>query len=235
MSVILDIIAIVIITASILYGWRKGLILTIAGVIITIVSLAASWGIATAFTPMFSQVIETNLMPTINEALNAAAVGSDMLPDLSAITDGRITAATQEAVSSLGFGGNNNAITSAINRKIQETGLSVRDATASTICRAVAFSGLFIFSFLILRAVLEFAAHFVSKIFKLPGLNLINSLGGIGVGLLHGILMLSIIGWSLQFAGMIISAEEVAQTQVMRHFTNSWLLDWLSNALAQKL
>jgi len=236
MSVILDIIALAIIVSSILYGWKKGLILTVAGVIITVLSILVSWGIATAFTPMVADVFETNLGPTINAAIEAAAVGDDMLPDMSAITDARFAAATQEAVSNLGFSGeSDDMIVSAITRKVQETGASLRTATISTICRAVAFSGLLVFGFILVRGGLEFAAHFVSRMFRLPGLGLINSIGGMGAGLLHGIVLLFIFGWALQFAGVVISAEEVGQTTLVRHFTDTSLLSGLSRALADKL
>jgi len=236
MAVILDIAALVIIVSSILYGWKKGLILTAAGIIITVVSLAASWGIATAFTPMVSDVFETNLAPTINAALNAAAVGNDMLPDMSAITDARFAAATQEAVNNLGFSGKgDDVLVSAITRKVQETGASLRTATVSTMCRVAAFSGLLIFGFIFIRAGLEFAAHFVSRMFRLPGLGLINSIGGIGVGLLHGLVLLLILGWALQFAGFLIPAEDIGKTAIVRHFTDSSILNGLSRALAEKL
>ncbi|MDR2531966.1 MAG: hypothetical protein LBC82_03895 [Oscillospiraceae bacterium] len=236
MYIVLDIVALVIIVSSVLYGWRKGLILTVAGIVITVVSIGAAWGIATAFTPVVSNVLEDNLAPTINEVLNAAAVGNDMLPDMSALSGEKLSAATQEAVKNLGFsGGEDNVIVSAITNKVQEAGVSLRTAMISTLCRTVAFSGLFIFGFILLRAALEFAAHFTSRMFRLPGLNLLDTLGGIGAGLLHGILLLFIIGWALQFAGVFISSEEIGKTLVIRHFTDSGLLDGLSKSLANKI
>ncbi|MCL2637781.1 MAG: CvpA family protein [Oscillospiraceae bacterium] len=222
MTVLLDIIAVVIIACSVLYGLRKGLILTVAGIVITIVSIGAAWGIASAFSPPLSEALEKNLAPAVDEVIRAAA-----LPDITA---------AEEAFESLGFtGSGNNVLTSAVTRKINETGQTFRQAALSAVCGAIAFSGLFIFGFLFIRAGLEFAAHFVSKLFKLPGLNLINKIGGAGAGLIHGVILLFIIGWGLQFAGTWISGEEIEQTVLMKSFTGASLLDWLNESLAKKL
>jgi uncharacterized membrane protein required for colicin V production len=226
----------VIIASCALYGFRKGLILTAAGIIITILSIFAAWGIAAAFTPVFAQTLEKNLAPTIESVLNAVAAEKDLLPDMTNITDERISAAASEALENLGFaGGGNSVLGSAVIRKIEEAGLSLRQSMLSAVCGAIAFSGLFMFGFLIIRAALEVAAGIVSKMFKLPGLNLINKLGGIAAGVIHGVLILFVLGWVLQFAGVLISGEDVAGTAVMKHFTDTALFGRLTELIAGRL
>jgi hypothetical protein len=236
MSAILDITAVVIIASCAFYGFRKGLILTAAGIVITILSILAAWGIAAAFAPMFAGMLETNLAPTIESVLNAAAAEKGLLPDMTAVTDERVSAAAGEALVNLGFtGGGSSVLESAVMRKINEAGLSLRQSVLSAVCGAIAFSGIFVFGFLILRASLEVAARFVSKMFKLPGLNLINKLGGIGAGIMHGVVILFVLGWALQFAGVLISGEDVAGTAIMKHFTGTAIFNRLTELIAARL
>ena len=170
MSFILDIIVVFIIISAVLYGLRKGLILTVAEIAITIVSIMVAWIIASAFSPLLANVVEDSYGAVIGNAVNAAVTeGGDMLPDISALTRESISAATADVLGRFGFSErSDNPLISAIMHRFNQTWQSFTSVTNSTVSGALAFSGLLIFGFIFVRAGLEVAAHYVLRIFDLP-------------------------------------------------------------------
>jgi hypothetical protein len=220
MPLILDLTALGILAYNVWQGFRKGLILTAAGLVITLVSLWAAWGCASIFADALGTRLEESLAPVIEEAVSGAANAADITP----------------ALENLGFSGMaNNALAEAVMRKAGEAGTSIKDAAVSSVCRSAAFMLLLIAGFIVIKTALGFAARLVSGLFKLPVLNLFNKTGGAILGLVCGIAVLLVLGWGLKFMGTWIPAETVAQTSVAKHFTGSGALDRLTAALAGKL
>ena len=63
---------------------------------------------------------------------------------------------------------------------------------------------------------------------KLPGLHLVNSLGGAAVGLVEGALLVFLAIWVLRRLGISFDTETVARTHVLHFFTTNTPLSELS-------
>jgi hypothetical protein len=62
-------------------------------------------------------------------------------------------------------------------------------------------------------------ANLVNLAFKLPGLELINDIGGAVFGLLKGLIFLFAIAWLIRFLGFIIPESTLNKTIVLK-----WLM-----------
>ncbi|MCL2108960.1 MAG: CvpA family protein [Oscillospiraceae bacterium] len=237
MAILLDLMAVGILVSMVLYGRKKGLVLAVAGIVVTILSIIIAWAIAGAFSPALEGFLEENVGGAINDALDKiVAEGGDMLPDFTSPNGDALAQATGQVFDTLGFSAKtDNPFVNAVIRKATEMGGSLKAALTSTICGAIAFAGLFVFGFILVRAVLEIGVHFVDKVVKLPILKRFNKIGGMAVGFVQGALILFVIGWGLQFAGMLVTSADISQTYIFSHFTGAGFTNMLNKLLASKL
>ena len=63
---------------------------------------------------------------------------------------------------------------------------------------------------------------------KLPGLKLLNALGGAVAGLIEGILLLFLAVWVLRRLGVSFETEVLAEAHILRIFTANTPFDVLS-------
>ncbi|MCL2096098.1 MAG: CvpA family protein [Oscillospiraceae bacterium] len=239
MSVILDVLALGVIASSVLSGFRKGLVYAAAGLLSTVAAVWAAWILANAFAGAVSEIIRPHLEPVIAKALEAAAENGDILPDFSNIPQlqpERILESAAEALKSAGFSaGIEDAFADTVAKNILEKGHTFKEAMTSSVSHAIAFSGILVFGFLIARAVFGIGAAFVSKIFKLPGLNLINKAGGAAAGLVQALIIIVIAGWAIQFAGNIIPEDAVESTRFFKIFAGLDLVKIFNDAIISKI
>jgi hypothetical protein len=73
---------------------------------------------------------------------------------------------------------------------------------------------LVIIAFAIISRLLNFA-------FKLPGLRLLNSLGGAAFGLIFGVAIVFAGAWIIHYMGMLIPEETVEKTVLLKFFMNT--------------
>ena len=236
MSIILDIIAGAILVHFSISGWRKGLILTAAGLVITIIAAVAAWGMASKFDDQLANAMESRVIPTINSLIAPPPTGATG-PDFSEIMDMLdMERAADEVLQRLGFRVNtNNVLIDAVIRNVQEKSMSFRESVISTVTHALSFAALFTAFLILFKIALQTCANIVSRTFMLPVLKQFDSLGGLGVGVLQGLLVLSLIGWATRFAGAWIPSETVGQTMLFGRFMNLGLLDSLSKLAAERM
>ncbi len=226
----IDLIILAIIGFCTWQGYRKGLILSVCSVLIVII---ASWGAgsiaasfadeaAEAVAPVLSWMPDVQIDEAIKEVTNSYS---------SDITDTDIIA--KISTSAFGKIGMNKAITEALTEKvltmIKNTEADVRESIANVFLYAVAYFLLLLFSFIVLFAALSLLAHFLSSIFKLPVLNLIDKFGGIAVGLIFGLLIMAVVGWSCRFAGIFVSTTFIEKSGLLKFFMNFNILSGMLN------
>jgi uncharacterized membrane protein required for colicin V production len=219
MPYFLDIAAVAIVVYFVWNGYRKGLILSAAGLAITLVSMWAAWVCASAFAAPLGLRLEETLRPVVEEAIGKAG-GELSLPTM------------KETFTQLGFtGAANSTLTDTVAQKASEAGTSLKDAAVSAVSRAAAFGLIFIIGFIVIKIILDLIARTLTKTLKIPGLNLLNKAGGIAFGLICGLAVLFILGWALNFMGTWIPGEEVENSLLVRHFTDAGLFSRLTSAL----
>ena len=87
---------------------------------------------------------------------------------------------------------------------------------------------LFFAGFLVLLIVLKLISNVLGLLTAVPGLHLMNALGGGVLGLLQGYLILCAVIWAAQFFGNGISEQVVEQTVLFRFFVALNPIEWVS-------
>ena len=112
--------------------------------------------------------------------------------------------------------------------KIADTGETIAVALVESVAQSLLYGVLFLLSFLILMVLLKLAIRALDLVLKLPGLHLVNSLGGAVVGLVEGALLAFLAIWILRRLGVSFDTETVTQTHILHFFTTNTPLSALS-------
>ena len=94
--------------------------------------------------------------------------------------------------------------------------------------QSLLYGVLFLLSFLALMLLLKLAVGAMDLVLKLPGLHLLNSLGGAVIGLAEGALLAFLAIWIARRLGISFETETVAQTHILHFFTTNTPLSALS-------
>ena len=84
------------------------------------------------------------------------------------------------------------------------------------------------YSFLLLILLVHVLIGAMDLVMKLPGLNLLNALGGALVGVIEGALLLFLAVWVLRRLGVSFETEALAEAHILRIFTANTPLSVLS-------
>ena len=115
-----------------------------------------------------------------------------------------------------------------IQEKAVDTGVNVATAIVESVVQSLLYGVLFLLSFLALMLLLKLAVGAMDLVLKLPGLHLLNSLGGAVIGLAEGALLAFLAIWIARRLGISFETETVAQTHILHFFTTNTPLSALS-------
>ena len=92
-------------------------------------------------------------------------------------------------------------------------------AVVESVAETILYAALFLVSFVVLMILLKLLTHALDLVLKLPGLHLLNALGGALVGFVEGALLLFLAVWLLRRFGVSFETETVSATHILRFFT----------------
>lgn len=211
-------------------GYRKGLILSVCSVVIVFISAYAAGQIASHYaeSAVDSLAPVLNWLPDvkIDEAIDEVARGLGPVAEIADKAVLREIADT--AFDKIGITGAYRDILSAKAMASLNTETTIRQAIETQFLYGISYLILCVFSFLILFIVLTLLMHFLSALFKLPVLGLVDKIGGCALGLAAGVLILCFVGWIMQFIGVFLPPDLIL-SGLLRNFMNLKLLDGLLN------
>lgn len=111
--------------------------------------------------------------------------------------------------------------------KVRDTGVSLSMAVVDSVMESFVYMILFVLSFAALSLLLHLVARVLDIAMKLPGVHLLNGLGGALVGLIQGVLLIFLAIWLLRCLRVSFDTEVVAQTRLLSFFTSHSPLDLL--------
>ncbi len=111
--------------------------------------------------------------------------------------------------------------------KVRDTGVSLAMAVVDSVMESFVYMVLFALSFAVLSLLLHLVARALDIAMKLPGVHLLNGLGGAVVGLIQGVLLIFLAIWLLRCLRVSFDTEIVAQTRLLSFFTSHSPLDLL--------
>lgn len=196
-------------------GWHKGLILSLCGLVVVILSLVGANFIADTAAPPVAKALQPKL---------AAVIEENLTDRFGAITCG---AGDHDPVGALQEMGGVYAWAAEPLQEALETASSstltyVHDIAlfaAKTISTQLAHHILFAVAFVVLFILLTLLLHALDLVAKLPGLNFCNGLGGGLIGLVKGMLVLFVVLCVLRISSSkLFAAEVVEKTYLFKFF-----------------
>ena len=250
-AVIIDGILAVILLGFVLWGLRRGLLLSLAGLLVFVLSLAGAYFLADALTDPATEaarpVVERFISSRVSAALQGAvsdavtpevpSAGGEDPPetasqpqDMGIPEDLSVLEQAERILTALGLGDRvGGDLLQKIEDTVRETSVSVLSAVTQNLLRSVMHTVLFLLSFLVLSLLLRLVTRILNLAMKLPGLNLLNALGGAVVGLAQGMLLLFLLFWALDRFGVRFSAQTIGDTWILQFFVTNGPLGFLSS------
>ena len=231
-AVIMDAIVVIILVVAVCYGAKRGLLESLAGLIIVVMALVGAGIAAGTFTdpvagfvtPLVEERVAERVEAALEEQAGAFAGewSLEELPDLEELPIAEVLALMgldEEVRASLAERAQN---------MIRDTGATVVSAVVESLVRSFVYGVLFFLAFLTILLLLKVLVGAMGLVLKLPGLRLLNALGGAVIGLAEGVLLLFLAVWLCRKLGVSFETEALAEAHILRIFTTNTPLSLLS-------
>ena len=226
--VIIDVIAAAILIASAAWGAHRGLLRALAGLAVVIAALVGAAIIANTLaapaahlvTPLIQEHIETRVDAAMAQQSQEVQMPEEDVDQDFAIEDLLALMGLDEDVRS--------SLVQQTEEKIRDTGVSLAMAVVESVAQSILYAALFVLSFAVLTIALKLLVRALDLVLQLPGLHLVNSLGGGIIGLIEGALALFLAIWVLRRFGVSFETDTVSATHILKFFATHTPLSALS-------
>lgn len=187
-SVILDLVLIAIVAVCVFFGAKRGLFRTLADLAAYLVALiGASW-LANQFTVQVMEhlrpIAEHQVSQSITEYLTSLTTDSSYTGFLKGLLDSLTDSGTIDDIANVAV-----------------------DVLADTILHNMAYMLLFVVAFVLLVVALKLVIRLVDTALKLPVLHQMNTLGGVLVGALKGVVLVLLLLWLNEQTGLLVDPQ----------------------------
>lgn len=214
MPYLLDLIVAAVAALFIWKGWRKGLVLSLCGLLAVLVAFAGAGIAARTLSPAVGQALEPKISQLIEERLEEGlptpppaeevSTGEDPLSDvLSVLKDLGLYENLVDSLQHTVEEGMNGAVSAAA-------------SAGAAMAQSIAYRIIFLVSFTLILALWGWLSRALNLVARLPGLHFLNKTGGAAIGLVKALLVLFLVTWLLQSLGHFVPEETVAQTTLLR-------------------
>ena len=227
-TVIIDVIAAAVLIAAAAWGAHRGLFRSLAGLAVVIVALVGAAVIANTLaapaarlvTPVSREGIETRVDEAMAQQSQEVQMPEEDVDEGFAIADLLALMGLDEDV--------RDSLARQTEEKIQDTGVSLAMAVVESVAESILYAALFLLSFVVLTIALKLLIRALDLVLQLPGLHLVNSLGGGLIGLAEGALALFLAIWVLRRFGVSFETDTVSATHILKFFATHTPLSALS-------
>ena len=229
--VIIDAIAAAVLLGFAIWGAQRGLFRSLTGLLSVIVALVGAGLIAGALAApaarLAGPLVEEHIRGQVDEAMEVQSSQQVEMPELGTEEDDGF--AIEDLLALMGLDEDvRESLLGDIQEKAVDTGVNVATAIVESVVQSLLYGVLFLLSFLALMLLLKLAVGAMDLVLKLPGLHLLNSLGGAVIGLAEGALLAFLAIWIARRLGVSFETETVAQTHILHFFTTNTPLSALS-------
>lgn len=230
--VIIDAVAVAILAFFVLWGAHQGLLRSLAGLLTIVVALVGAGLIAGALADSAARLagplVEERIRTQVDEAITAQSSQKVEMPELD-VEGGDEEFDIQDLLALMGLDQDvRDSLTEEIQEKAVDAGTTIAAAVVESVVRSVLYGVVFLLSFLALTVLLKLAIGALDLVAKLPGLHLLNTLGGAAAGLVQGVVLAFLAIWIARRLGISFETETVAQTHILHFFTTNTPLSALS-------
>ena len=230
--VIIDAVAVAILAFFVLWGAHQGLLRSLAGLLTIVAALVGAGLIAGALADSAARLagplVEERIRTQVDEAITAQASQKVEMPELD-VEGGDEEFDIADLLALIGLDQDvRDSLTEEIQEKAVDAGTTIAAAVVESVVRSVLYGVVFLLSFLALTVLLKLALRALDLVLKLPGLHLLNTLGGAAAGLVQGVVLAFLAIWIARRLGVSFETETVAQTHILHFFTTNTPLSALS-------
>lgn len=211
MSIVIDILLVAVIAYCVWSGYKKGLILSISGILALVVAFYGANLIADTYSSEFVSMLKPFIGGFVDDAVTETAKEAVEDPDFY-VTEGDETETyilSVESLKKLGLSQNlAESMAEAVDEAVTVAGKAVKDAIMEKLSSALANLLVFIIAFVLIMIVFAVIANLINLTFSLPGLKLLNNIGGLAFGLIKGLLIVFAVAWVLGYLGFLVDSED---------------------------
>ena len=190
---------------SALWGAHKGLLESVGGVARIVASFVGAFLAAKVLTPLATAAMQPMVEKAIADRLAAIDMGN-----------------LEETMQGFFFASENMQETiHEIIANVTNEGMTLVSAAAQSVAQNIAFAVICVLAFIALMIVLWIVMKPLELMSKLPGLNLLNWLGGGAVGLVWGVLLVFVAVWAMTRFDLWLTPEMVEESQILQFFVNN--------------
>ena len=230
MHILIDLAIILIIAGTVFLGYRKGLIVGLCGILAIIISFYGAHLISNTYYEEFTPILEPFVGGLVDDAVqkttNVHDEEDDDLNDLytyTGATDNQ-EGAYYVALMTLGrFGFAENAandMAQGISQEVDRVGAEFKATLTNKLCALITKTLSFTIIFLLIMIIFTVISNILNLHLRIPGLDIINNIGGAAVGLVKAWVIVSLIAFVLRYSGAFISAEMLRKTALLEFFMN---------------
>ena len=217
---VFDVILFLIVVLFAALGVRRGLVLTVCGLLSIVVALGGAKVAADSLSPMVAEAITPRITATVEGRLEKNV--SDSVKDAGETAKDSLSGILSIFGSSDTYEKASQQLQEAIQSGLQPSLETAARSVAKDLAQPVAWWAVYGLSFCLILLVWELVSKLLDLVAKLPVLNLANRLMGGGVGLLKGALVVGLICVLVLRFGLVTAAEtkEIVFLQFFSNF--SW-------------
>lgn len=227
---IMDAIVVIILMVAVCYGAKRGLLESLAGLLIVFMAVAGAGIAAGTFagpvTEAVTPLIEERVAEKVREAVEeqAGSVEWDLFE-----TDDADTGLMDEALNLLGLDEEvRKSLAERAESTVKDTGTTLAVALVKSLVHTVIHGILFVLAFALLLLLLKVLTGAMGLVLQLPGLRLLNTLGGAFFGLVEGALLLFLAVWVSRRLGVSFETPPLSEAHILEVFTTNTPLGLLS-------
>ncbi len=205
MYLIYDAVVLTILGLALWRGWRKGLLLSLCGLAVMVVSFLCAGFLADTLDDPLAQSLTPMLTERIEEQFSDAAQPDDGAPP-------------QNLADTLREMGGLYAVAADTLDDVGDDVHAAAAQAAQAVATSIVYTVVFALSFLLLVILLTLLLHGLDLVARLPGLNLCNQLGGGVIGLAKGVIILYVVIACLRLFSGLITPEVEENTVILKFF-----------------
>ena len=222
--VIIDAVVVLILVGFTIFGVKRGLLQTLAGLVIAVVALVGAGMIAATFSGPLARLAAPLIEHRIEQKVDAA-----IEKQTAQMPEAETELEIEPLLALLGLDKDvRGSLVKKTEETVRDTGVSVATAVVTSIAQSMIYGVLYILSFLALLVLLHVLFKAMDLLVRLPGLRGLNALGGGLLGLIEGALLLFLAVWAARRLGVSFEKEMFARAHILRVFTTYTPLSVLS-------
>lgn len=220
MHVVIDLAILAILAFCVWRGYRRGLVLGLFGVIAIFIGLFGANILAETFSDEFTDLVSPFIGGIVDSEISDGLSSDDIeITSVNEASDSEIEELIIRVFNAVGFSEIESAsITDDLMSEIDKVKSNLSEQITSRLSSVLAYVFVFIIAFMLIMILLTVIANLINLAFRLPGLDLLNNIGGAALGLVRGLLIVLVVTWVFNYLGFLIPQEAIEKSILLEFF-----------------